>query len=112
MRLLLALLALCSLTFGCAAAADDDAWHYAYRVGGVPLDQGCTVARSVEPAVVKLEWPAPVADDTGGYVGWYHPCQDGTDRLCPDLSGPGMFVDVYARGDVDARSFVALEACH
>lgn len=109
-NLLLALLTL--LAAGCAAHfSDDDAWHYAYRLEGVPHDQGCTVARSLDPAVVELRWPAPVPDDTGGFVGWYHPCQDGTDRLCPDLSGDGMFVDVYARGDLDPKPYVVLEAC-
>lgn len=106
------LLTLLALLTGCAGASTDEpAWHYAYRLEGIPHDQGCTVARSVEPAVVELKWPAPVTDDTGGFHGWWHPCQDGTDRLCPDLSAPGMFVDVYALGDVDPHDYVVTEAC-
>ena len=89
----------------CSAESSDDAWHYAYRLEGVPHDQGCTVARSTDPEVVKLEWPAPTES------GWYHPCQDGSGELCPDLSAPGMYVDVYARGDADPHDYVVLEAC-
>jgi hypothetical protein len=107
----LLLLTLLTLATGCAASSDEPTWHYAYRLEGIPHDQGCTVARSVEPAVVELRWPDPVPDSTGGFTGWFHPCQDGTDRLCPDLSAPGMFVDVYTRGDVDPHDFVVTEAC-
>jgi len=105
----LLLLTLLTLVTGCASSTDEPTWRYAYRIENA--GQGCTVARSVEPAVVELKWPAPVADDTGGYTGWYHPCQDGSDRLCPDVGAPGMFVDVYALGDVDPHDFVVIEAC-
>jgi hypothetical protein len=91
---------------GCAGTiSPDPSWHYVERLT-VPHDQGCTVARSLDPAVVRLEWPARVADE-----GWWHPCQDGSGELCPDISAPGMFVDVYARGDVEPAGFVVTEAC-
>lgn len=105
-RALLFLVMLVAALTGCASSMEDgDTWHYSYRLEGVPHDQGCTVAQSADPGIVKLEWPAPTDQ------GWYHPCPDGSGQLCPDLSAPGMFVDVYARGDVDAHSFVELEAC-
>jgi hypothetical protein len=106
-RFFLIVLSLVALLAGCAGTTETDppAWHYVERLT-VPHEQGCTVARSLDPAVVKLEWPARVPEQ-----GWWHPCQDGSGELCPDISAPGMFVDVYARGDVDALGFVAVEAC-
>ena len=100
-------LLLALLPLACAGSTTEEppAWRFAYRLT-VPHEQGCTVARSLDPAVVRLEWPTRVPEQ-----GWWHPCQDGSGELCPDISAPGMFVDVWALGDVQPADFVAVEAC-
>lgn len=94
-------------TFGCASTSEPETWRYSYRIEGVPHDQGCTLASSTDHAVVRLESDQECTDNPG----WCHPCQDGTPGLCPDLSAPGMYVDVYALGDIDPHGYVVIEAC-
>lgn len=101
-----AALLLLSMTAACAARVDEDPWHFDYRVE-LPQAQGCTVVGTRDPELVRLEGTSC----EGERAGWCHPCQDGTPGLCPDVSAPGNYVDVYSRGGVDPADSVIVEAC-
>lgn len=90
-----------------ACGSIDDGWRQAYRLCPVPHEQGCTVAGTRDAELVRLVG----SSCDGERAGWCHPCQDGTPGLCPDLSAPGSYVDVFVRGDVDPADYVVVEAC-